>query len=248
MFKFLKDSFNEGREEARQEALKEERDSEQEREEILRRISALPEVEVFGCSLAAPFRASALQVWFTIFNKDREALDENVVPFPLFSFGSDDFLTAEQQEALKKQFTQSFSVTDPEEVLLMVKEFLGYINLDLVSLEELDLSENRRFPESEIVDIRLDAWLLSAAASLLTAGVQFEGVSKEKALMVFAELLPVVREKYPNWSLFAKDFIAQEKRTKINGRRTQKRLERDVSYLTYKAGSPWVMFPLEEYQ
>lgn len=90
MFKFiqeLKDSFYEGREEVKQEALVKERIEDQERTEILGKISELSKIEIFGCSLAAPFRASALQSWFTIFKKDKESLEENIVPFPLFSFG-----------------------------------------------------------------------------------------------------------------------------------------------------------------
>lgn len=81
----------------------------------------------------------------------------------------------------------------------------------------------------------------------MTSGVQFENVSKEKALQIFTELLPIVKEKYPNWISFSRDFISQEQRTKVNGKMAQKQLENYVSYLTYKAGSPWVMFPLEEY-
>lgn len=250
MFKFikeLKENFNEGREEAKQEAMEEERLRGQEKEEILEKISDLSKVEIFGCSLAAPFRASALQCWFTIFKKDKESLEENVIPFSLFSFGGDEYLTEDQQDSLKKQLAESFSVTGSEEVLLMAKEFLYYTNIDLEALAEIELPDDRKLPDDDELDIRLDAWLLSAVGALLTSGVQFENVPKEKALQIFAELLPIVKEKYPNWISFSKDFIAQEQRTKVNGKIAQKQLENYVAYLTYKSGSPWVIFPLEEY-
>lgn len=250
MFKFiqeLKDSFYEGREEAKQEALEKERIEDQGRTEILEKISELSKIEIFGCSLAAPFRASALQSWFTIFKKDKESLEENIVPFPLFSFGGEDYITDEQLDSLKKQLEESFSVSGSEEVLIMAKEFLYYTNIDLEALAEVELSNDRKLPANDELDIRLDAWLLSAVASLITSGVQFEDVPKEKALQIFTELLPIVKEKYPNWLSFSKDFVAQENRTKVNGRMAQKQLENYVSYLTYKFGSPWVMFPLESY-
>lgn len=250
MFKFIKElkgSFNEGREEAKQEALEEERLNGQEKEEILEKISDLSKAEIFGCSLAAPFRASALQCWFTIFKKDKESLEEDVIPFPLFSFGGEEYLTEDQLDSLKKQLVESFSVTGSEEVLLMAREFLYYTNIDLEALAEIELPDDRKLPDDDELDIQLDAWLLSAVGALLTSGVQFENVPKEKALQIFAELLPIVKEKYPNWFSFSRDFIAQEQRTKVNGKMALKQLENYVSYLTYKAGSPWVMFPLEEY-
>lgn len=250
VFKFiqeLKESFNEGQEEAKQEALEKEKFEELERTEILAKIDNLSKVEIFASSLAAPFRASALQCWFTIFKKDKESLDENVIPFPLFSFGGEEHIIEEDLDSLKEQLEKSFLVKGSEEVLRMAKEFLLYANIDLESLVEIELTKDRKLPAEWDLDIRLDAWLLSAAASLLTSGVQFEDVPKDKALQIFAELMPIVKEKYPNWGSFSKDFIAQEKTTKVNGRMTQKQLSNTVSYLTYKSGSPWVMFPLEDY-
>lgn len=250
MFKFIKelrDSFNQGREEARLEVLEEEYSEKLEKAEIMGKIAELSKVEIFGCSLAAPFRAAALQTWFTIFKKDKESLDETLVPLPLFSFTDINHLTEEQLNTLKRQLGESFSVTGSEEVLIMAKEFLRYSNIELASLREIKLPDDRKLPEEDKIDIQLDAWLISAVGALLTSGVQFEGVPKEKAMLIFAELLPIVKEKYPTWISFSKDFVAQEKRTKVNGKLAQKQLENAVSYLTYKYGSPWVMFPLEEY-
>ncbi|BDR52536.1 hypothetical protein KIM372_04430 [Bombiscardovia nodaiensis] len=218
-------------------------------QQTLERIAGLPQAEIFACSLAAPFRASACYDWFSLFKSSRQDPDPTVVPFHLYSFGQDSGLTQEQADMLRQQQERSFGIERDEDVLKIGKNFL---TLTGISLPSLDGVEEMPSPLDgftfEREDDGVNAWLVSAFASLLVSGTECNGLSKEQAVQILSELAPVVLRNYQDWEQYAFDFLKTDQLLGINKGRGAKLLRNTVESLGFKSGSPWVRYPLSSYR
>ena len=250
MFKFfkeMKEAVQEGVEEAKEE-LKEEQEQEKLKSvDMLVELSEIPQEERFGTSLAAPFRTTAFMDWFTLFKSQRESKQEDVVPVHLYKYGNLEELDKDYVRNLKAQQEQSFDIENEADVLSIVQIFLLGIGISLNSLENIE----PKYQPEELICFRegelLPAWSLSAAASTLVSGVELNGASKEYSLKIFSELLPYVQKKYSNWNEFGNDYIREDGLVN-GGKKAVKQTSHTIYNLTFKFGSPWVQFPLENYQ
>lgn len=245
-FKEMKDAFNEGVEEARQELDEESKLENNETRQILEELALISKEELFGTSLSAPFRTTAFNDWFTLFQSIREAKEENVIPIHLYKYGYLNELNKKDVVMLRKQQDGSFYIENEDDVLSIIQSFLLGIE---ISLEALNNVEPMYIP-SELICFKnetlLPAWSLSAVASTLISGVEFKGVSKVKSLKIFGELLPIVQKRYSNWCDFGNAY--REEDAIINNKKKQiKYTAITIHNLTFKYGSPWVRFRLEDY-
>jgi len=250
MFKFLKEikeAFQEGVEEAKEE-LKEEQEKEKNRNiDVLNKLSEISQEERFGTSLAAPFRTTTFMDWFSLFKSSRELKEEDVIPVHLYKYGYLDELNESDIERLKNQQEGSFDIENEEDVLSITQSFLLGVGISLHSLENI----KPKYQPEELICFKegklLPAWSLSAAASTLVSGVEFNGLPKEKSLKIFSELLPDVQKMYKNWDEFGDDYLRED--GLINSeKKAIKQTDNTIYNLTFKFGSPWVQFPLENYQ
>lgn len=249
MFKFLKEvqkSFIEGLEEGKQEFQEEQQLKKKSSNQILEALHLIPKEERFGTSLAAPFRTTAFNDWFTMFKNIRESKEEDVLPLHLYKYGNLNDLKEEEIAMLKKQQEGSFPIVDEEDVLSIVQSFLLGIEISLKTLDKVD----PKYQPKELICYRdgklLPTWSLSAAASTLISGVELNGVSKEYSLKIFSELLPIIQEKYTNWNDFGQKYKEEDSLLNSN-KKDIKRTENTIHNLTFKFGSPWGQFKLEDY-
>lgn len=249
MFKFfkeIKESFMEGVEEGKQELAEEKEAEKAEVNKKLEMLSKLPDEERFGTSLAAPFRTTAFMDWFTMFKSIKESKQEDELPVHLYKYGYLEELDKNDVKSLKNQQEGSFDIEGADDVLSIVQSFLLGNQISLNSLENI---EPKYQPEDLICFKRgrfLSTWAFSAAASTLVSGVEFNGVSKERSLEIFSELLPHVQKMYSTWDDFGEKY-KQEDALINDGKKELKKTEDTIYNLTFKFGSPWVQFPLENY-
>lgn len=249
MFKFfkeMKDSVKEGIEEAKEE-LKEEQEIENvKNEQLFDELANIPKIERFATSLAAPFRTTAFMDWFTLFKSQRESKQEDVIPVHLYKYGYLEELDKDYVTSLKNQQEASFDIETQADVLSIMQSFLLGIGVSLDYLEDIE----PKYQPEELICFRegklLPAWSLSAAASTLVSGVEFNGVSKEHSLKIFSELLPYVQKMYSNWNEFGNDYLREDELIN-NEKKSVKQTSNTIHNLTFKFGSPWVQFPLEDY-
>lgn len=249
MFKFLKEikeSFKEGIEEGKQELQEEQELKKETSEQILKELTLISKEERFGTSLAAPFRTTAFNDWFTMFKSVRESKQEDVLPLHLYKYGNLNDLSEEHIEMLRKQQEGSFEIETEEDVLSIVQSFLLGIGISLKILENVE----PKYQPYELICYRegelLPTWSLSAVASTLVSGVDFNGLSKEYSLKIFSELLPIVQEKYSDWEEFGKEY-KKEDVLMNSSKKDIKKTTNTIYNLTFKFGSPWVQFHLEDY-
>ncbi|BDR55083.1 hypothetical protein KIMH_11940 [Bombiscardovia apis] len=218
-------------------------------QQTLERIARLHQAEIFACSLAAPFRASACYDWFSLFKSSRQDPDPNVVPFHLYSFGDSSALKQDQIDMLRQQQERSFGIEHNEDVLKIGKNFLSLTGISLPSLsnvEEMPSPLDGFTFDRE--DDGVNAWLVSAFASLLVTGTECNGLPKEQAVQILSELAPVVLRNYQDWEQYAFDFLKTDQLLGINKGRGAKLLHNTVESLGFKSGSPWVRYPLSTYR
>lgn len=249
MFKFInfvKESIKEGVEEGRQELKAEEELISKQTSITLDQIEVLPVEEIFGTSLATPFRTTVFMDWFALFKSDKMKKEENVIPIHLYTFGELGDFDKDTVERLNQQQKESFPVENAQDVLAIVKSFLEGLNIPMTSLDGVD----KKYDSHELISFHegelLPAWSLSAAASTLVSGVEFNGVSKEEALKIFLELLPIVKNRYKDWSEFGQEFASNDIII-TNNKREAKRTYQTIHNLNFKFGSPWIQYPLENY-
>ncbi|RBP98430.1 hypothetical protein CRD60_00750 [Bifidobacterium aemilianum] len=212
-------------------------------------IALLPREEVLATSLAAPFRACACYDWFSLFKSNRKALDESLIPMHLYGFPSLEGLDQDKVDMLRQQQTLSFGVSSAQEVLETGRILLARAGMSLPSLDGVPTLE--RLPESLAASPDSDqpnAWTISAFSSLLISGVEFNGLAKDQAMGLFAELSPMVLDAFGDWGDYAEDFLTWDHAMGMNQGRAGKLLRNTVESLTFKYGSPWVRYPLESYR
>lgn len=256
MFKFIKEwfiePFQEGMEEARQELEQEEEDKKEMLREYLEHIETIPYEEQFATALAAPFRITVFQDWFTIFKNNDS--DEDVCPLHLYCFGDNIDVTSENIEDFQKFLKRDFDIETKEDVYNCVGLFfyssgivpkeakvdfsskIDYYAKTLSISPELMKADFQDTIEEDKNRIILYCTL---SAYILTSAAEIGYLQKEEALLLLADVEKRVRKICNNWGEYAEFFAKGEKEAQLNRGFGKRILTNYLKALREKSYSPW---------
>jgi hypothetical protein len=218
MLKWFKENIiepiKEGVEEAKAELAVEKAEKEKLEEEFEATFETISQEEKLALALAAPFRCVATGQYVSLFDIDEE--DAQRKPPCLYQIGN----LAEQDKKILDELAsllkRDFKATDQQ-----------------TTLEAIQTFKNALFTETIPDTIAFHA----AVISYLTTGAADLGyLTKEEALEEVKEVADLVRDHYPNWEAYGKDFLAGDY---MNNALGKKILSRVVKNLLACSGSPW---------
>ena len=240
MFKFIKenivDAIKEGLDEAKEEVAQErEQEKELSRADEIKRLNQITDLEKFITALAAPFRESIFNDWFTLF-KDDDIENDKAILLHLYGFGDSISLTKSETKRISEQLKNSFDVKTESEILALAKEYLELLRLTSRTL----FSYSKSTTLNQISYLNgYDALLISMVACLLVSSVDLKLLDKQLVLDIFSEITPEIKRRFIDWEEYSKQFLIEESIVGFNKGKQRKQLESDINNLITKPNSPW---------
>jgi hypothetical protein len=251
-FSELKDAFREGVEEGREELAAEAAAKDAEMPEFLARI---PLEEQFGVALAAPFRVSAFNDWFTIF-KDEELTAEEF-PKHLYAISDTTLVSKSDLKMLKKVIARDFEIKDETSALWAIGQL--FTAAALPSQTEFPYIDGKEdawaewasiFYNSRLVDQdqrkNLLTLVVNMATHVIVASANVGYIAPQTALSLLGELSVFTKSLYGadgTWAEYGACFLAANDTIELNDENGMKLLQGHIKHLLEKPGSPWVNVP-----
>ncbi len=256
MFKFLKeiliDPIKDGIAEAKQELADEEIKAQETTEEKSlatqkQQIETIPYEEKFYLAIAAPFRVTVFQDWFSVFKNNTDYDDH--YPLHLYTFGDARVITQQNKNDLSDVLKRDFNITDRDSALKTVAAFLKPFSIcnKLTEYQSNDFEDMKKSLEllSRYDMQSTQAVTCCIAAHILTASTDVGYLDKSFSKDVLADVMELIKANFSSWQSFSDCFLQGETLLKLNKGLGKKLLIKYVNYLREKKGSPWNIVPWE---